>query len=143
MNRTIRVVTYASAMAAAVAAAMPSYAALSGEDRLGTSMGVSDSAMPSASAGSSAPALRSAVMNGIVPDRSVVIDHGNGSHFLNVNWGDNVQFLVRQPGAPDRIVRWHFIGLDNVLSYTDIDPQAQFASNVKIYVNQSTRNSGG
>jgi len=72
-----------------------------------------------------------------VPDRVAQIYEGGGPRFLNVDWGDTVQFLVRQPGMPDRTVKWRFNGLDNVVSYADIDPQAQFASDVRIYVNQS------
>ena len=143
MSKTLRAIGYGSVMAAALAAAMPSYAQLTQEDRLGTSMGVSVPAMASASAGSSAVELRTVGMDRTVPDRSIVIYQGTGSHSVNVNWGDNVEFLVRQPGAPERMVRWHFNGLDNVMSFADIDSQAQFASDVKIYVNQSTRSLGG
>lgn len=143
MSNTLRAIGYGSVMTVALAAAMPSYAELTQADRLGTSMGVSVPSMPSASAGPSAPALPVVAMDRSVPDRSAVIYQGDGSRSLHVNWGDTVQFLVRQPGAPERTVKWHFIGSDNVVSYADIDPQAQFAGNVRIYVNQSTRTSGG
>ncbi len=143
MSSTLRAISYGGVLAAALATAMPSYADVTQADRLGVSMGTSVPALPSASQGSSAPALPGLAMDRTMPDSSFVIYQGTGSHVLNVNWGDNVQFLVREPGAADRTVRWHFTGLDNVMSYADIDPQAQFASDVKIYVNQTTRNWGG
>jgi len=139
-KNTIRVVTYGGVIAAALAAAMPSYAELTKADRLGTPLMVEVPAVPSASAGSGAPVMPAeptALIDRSVPDRIATIFQGDGPQILNVDWGDTVQFLVRQPNVPDRIVKWRFDGLDNVVSYADIDPQAQFASDVRIYVNQS------
>jgi hypothetical protein len=70
-------------------------------------------------------------------DRTAVVYEGQGPEILNVDWGDTVQFLVRPAGAPERTMKWRFNGLDNVVSYADIDPRAEFARNVRIYVNQT------
>ena len=149
-NKTVRVIAYGGVMAAALAAATPSYAELTKADRICTPLMVEVPAVPSASAGAGAPVMPAeptALLNRTVPDRVVQIYEGAGPRFLNVDWGDTVEFLVRQPGIPDKTVKWRFDGLDNVVSFADIDPQAQFANDVSIYVNQSTNplneNGGG
>ncbi len=124
--------------AAALAAAFPAHA-LTRADRIGTPMIVAVPATETASAGSSTTVVvpgEVAIVDRAVPDKKATIYEGSGPHWMNVNWGDTVLFTVRQPGVPDRLVKWKFDGLDNVVNFADIDPYAQFANNVKIYVNQ-------
>jgi hypothetical protein len=146
MSKTIRAVSYASAVASAMAMAVPSQAQLTKADRVGTALMVpattTASGGTSASAGTSATDATSAPSSFLIdrspPDREVVIAPGTRPAFLNVDWGDTVQFLVRQPSGGDRIVKWRFDGVDNVVSFADIDPAADFAGNYRIFVNQST-----
>ena len=140
MKQSFRLVSYGSVMAAALALAFPAQAALTRADRLGTSLMVAIPATETASAGSSTTIVvpgQVALVDRSVPDETAVIYEGSGPQAMNVDWGDTVLFTVRQPGVPDRLVKWRFNGLDNVVSFADIDPHAQFANNVKIYVNQT------
>ena len=134
MRNTLRAVTYAGVMSLALSAAFPARA-LTNADSLGTPLILEAPAGASASAGSSAAAP--AAVDRSATDKTAAVYEGNSPQSVNVNWGDTVLFTVRQRGLPDRIVKWHFNGLDNVMSYADIDPYAQFASNVRIYVDQS------
>ena len=148
MTSTIRVVIYASAMAAAAAAATPSRAELPNADLLGTALLVeAPPAAASASGGSSAPGaartMPAVLADGSTPDRVMVISQGGGFPWINVDHGDGVLFIVRQPGAAERLVEWRFNGVRDVIAYTDIDPGAQFARTIKIYVNQSTNPMSG
>ncbi len=136
MSKSIRVVTYGSVMAAALAAAFPAQAELTRADRLGTPL-IAEVPVASASAGSSAEVAPVVLIDRSIPEKTAVISEAPGSQVMNVDWGDTVLFTVREPGVPDRIVKWRFNGLDNVMSYADIDPRAQFASNVRIFVNQA------
>lgn len=143
-NTLIRQVGYGSVLAAAMVAAMPGHAELTASDRLGTPlMVVAPSASAGASAastGSSSAAQPAALYDRAPADRTIIIQPRNlgGVPWVDVNHGETVMFLVHAPNAPERTVKWRFNGLDNAMAYTDIDPQAAFASNVKIYVNQST-----
>ncbi len=139
MKNSLRLVSCGGAIAAAFALASPAQAALTRADRLGTPLMVPVPAVATASAGSSTVVAPGevALVDRSVPDRTAVIYQGDGPQWMNVDWGDTVLFTVRQPGVPDRIVKWRFNGLDNVVSFADIDPQAQFANNVRIYVNQN------
>ena len=140
MKNSLRFITYGSLTAVTLAFALPAQA-LTTADRLGTPMIVGVPATETASAGSSttiAAPGQIALVDRSVPERTAVIYEGNGPSFMNVDWGDTVLFTVRQPGVPDRLVKWRFNGLDNVISFADIDPQAQFANNVRIFVNQGT-----
>jgi hypothetical protein len=141
MNKTIRTVTYASAMIAALAAAMPSHAQLTDADRVGTALLIESPTSGSASGGSSAPGaarmLPQLLADGSVPDRIVVISEMQTPRWVNVDYDNAVLFLVRQQGAPDRMVQWRFNGIDNTMSYADIDPHAKFARDLRIYVNQT------
>jgi len=71
------------------------------------------------------------------PDRAFIVSN-NGSPNVNVNWGDVVNFQVRDPNGQLRIVNWRFNGMDNVVRFSDIDPQATWASNIRVFVNQAT-----
>jgi hypothetical protein len=171
MRKTVRAIAYGSVMAAAVAAALPSYA-LTAQDRVGTPLQVVIPAgyvpavpvatvreevyvtrqgvvreevaviQPSAVAGAGGPAVATAPV--VITDRATPTDHAyiisnRGRPWINVDWGDVVTFQVRDPNSGNQhVVKWRFDGLDNVVSFADVDPLAPWASNVKVYVNQST-----
>ncbi len=140
MKNVLRLITYGSLTVVALAAALPAQAALTMADRLGTPMIVVVPATETASAGSSTTIIEPgqiALVDRSVPERTAVVYEGSGPSVMNVDWGDTVLFTVRQPGVPDRLVKWRFNGLDNVVNFADIDPQAQFANNVRIFVNQA------
>jgi hypothetical protein len=130
-----------------MAVAMPSHAELTRADRLGTALivpeqgaSVGTSAVPGTGASVGTSAIASpptVIIDRSPPDRQAVVYQGDGPRALNVDWGDTVQFLVRQPGGPERIVKWRFNGLDNQMSFADIDPASEFARPVMIYVNQT------
>ncbi len=139
MRQSIRIVAYATLSSAAFAA-MPAYAGITTADRLGTALLVAPAAA-SPSAGSSvagARGVRERIAPGAGIDRVVVIHPKNAADSLNVDYGDPVQFVVRQPDAAERVVAWRFDGLVNTITYGDIDPQPDFARNLTIYVNQAS-----
>lgn len=135
MRKSLRVATYAGMMSLALSAASPARA-LTNADRFGTPLILEAPAGASASAGSSAASA--AAVDRSATDKTATVYEGNGPQTMNVDWGDTVLFTVRQRGLPDRIVKWRFNGLDDVMNYADIDPYARFASNVRIYVDQSS-----
>jgi hypothetical protein len=172
MRKTVRAIAYGSVMAAAVAAALPSYA-LTAQDRVGTPLQavipagyvaavpapavVAESVYvtkdgvvreqvtavaPSSVAGAGEPAavVPAAV---VVTDRTTPTDRAfiisnRGKPYINVNWGDVATFQVRDPVSGNQhLVKWRFDGIDNVVSFADIDPVAPWARNVRVYVNQN------
>ncbi len=138
MNKSLRGLGCGCVTAAALAAAFPAHA-LTRADRIGTPMIVAVPVTETASAGSSTTVVvpgEIALVDRSVPDKKATIYEGRGPQWMNVDWGDTVLFTVRQRGVPDRLVKWKFNGLDNVVNFADIDPYARFANNVKIYVNQ-------
>ncbi len=133
MRRSLQAVTYAGVVSLTMAV-LPAQA-LTNADRFGTPLILEIPPGASASVGSSAESP--AAVNRSVTDEAVTVYEGNGPQSMNVNWGETVLFTVRQRGLPERTVKWRFDGLDSAMSYADIDPYAPFASNVKIYVDQS------
>ncbi len=96
-------------------------------------------AEPSAVAGSGAVAVAEPA---VLLDRGTPIDHAfiiseRGRGWVNVNYGDVVQFQVKNADGTSHVVNWRFDGLDNVVRFGDIDPHATWGKNVKVYVNQS------
>lgn len=136
MRKSLRVVTHAGVVSLALAAAFPAPAALTDADRFGTPLILETPGGASASVGSSVSSP--AALDRIAPNKTASVSEGNVPQFMNVMWGDTVLFTVRQHGLPDRIVKWRFDGLDSVMSYANVDPYAQFASNMRIYVDQSS-----
>ncbi len=49
---------------------------------------------------------------------------------------DTVLFTVRQLGYRDRLIKWRFNGTDGAIHFNQLDPSAQFADDVTIYVNR-------
>jgi len=143
MKNALKRVGYGGALAAAMVVALPGQAETTASDRLGTPMMVvapsASAGASTASAGSSSVTQPAAILDPVPADRTYIIQPRNlgGVPWVDVNHGETVLFLVHAPNAPERRVKWLFNGIDNVMSYTDIDPQATFASNVKIYVNQT------
>jgi hypothetical protein len=165
--KAIRAVTYGSVMAAALAAALPVNADVSKADRVGTPWHVvvpadhflpaqapapavlvtqeglirnvqASPAEPSAAAGAGVPSSTVTLVpdNKAMPDRGYIISR-SGRPWVNVNWGDIVNFDIRDPNGVGRTVRHRFDGMDNVVGYGDIDPASTWAHNIKIYVNQA------
>jgi hypothetical protein len=138
MRKTIRILSYATLSATAFAA-MPSHAEITTADRLGTALLVQAPDHRSASSGTSAASARAVPENiALIPDRIVEISPNTAKRWLNVDYGDTVEFVVHQPDATQRIVAWRFDGMDNIVNYGDIDPNANFARDLKIYVNQAS-----
>ena len=173
MRKAVRAIAYGGVMAAAVAAALPSHARVTAQDRVGTPMQVVvpagyvaavpgstvatenvyvtkdgivreqiAAASPSSTAGSGDASV--AAVPQVMTDRRVETDRAfiisnRGRSFINVNWGDVVSFQVRDPNSGNQhLVKWRVDGMDNVVSFADVDPQAPWARNVRVFVNQST-----
>jgi hypothetical protein len=167
MNKAIRAITYGSVMAAAVVAALPSHAAGTADRIGSPMMTVVPSGYiapvavvqrqtflthegtvrevqvarvePSAVAGSGVATVAEPV---VLLDRGTPVDHAyiiseRGRGWVNVNYGDVVQFQVKNADGTSHVVNWRFDGLDNVVRFGDIDPHATWGKNVKVFVNQS------
>lgn len=128
MDKSFRVTLCGAALAAGFAMVFPAHAQVASRSdaHLGTQLAYA----PSASAGSSAVST-SNVPRGV---KTATVYYGNGPDHMNVKWGDTVLFTVRRPGAPDHQIEWRFDGLDSAVNFAAIDPQAQFADNVIVYV---------
>ncbi len=130
MQKSLRVAFCGAALAAGFALALPAHAqvAARSDAHLGTQLAYA----PSASAGSSS------VRTSDVPRgaRTATVYYGDGPDSMHVKWGDTVLFTVRRPGAPDHQIEWRFDGMDNAINFASLDPQAQFANNVIIYVDR-------
>ena len=157
MTKNLKALACGSLLATAVAAALPVHAADARADRIGSAMQIVVpagyiAAIPvipadgSSVAGAGVPMERAALVTTTEPtilvdtqsrsDQSIVIST-RGWPWINVNFGDTVTFLVRDPNGTSHPVKWRFDGMDNVVNFADIDPQAGFARNVRIFVNQS------
>jgi hypothetical protein len=157
MTKNLKALAYGSLLASALAAAWPSQAAGTREDRIGSPMQIVVPAGyiaaipvvpadPSAVAGAGVPYERPALVTTTEPtilvdlqsptDQAFVIST-QGRPWINVNYGDTVDFLVRDPQGNNRRLKWRFDGMDNVVNFADIDPLSNFASNLRIFVNQS------